>query len=74
MGRGNAKRLLYDYPGSIADFTKAIEIAPENAEAFHNRGLSKIESGEKESGCQDLNKARELGFAKADETIKKYCQ
>jgi len=33
-----------------------------------------IKSGDKESGCQDLNKARELGFPKADVTIRKYCQ
>jgi hypothetical protein len=70
LERGKAKRLLNHYPGSIADYTKAIEIAPENADAFHNRGLSKIESGEKERGCRHLNTVNQLGFAK--KKIKKY--
>jgi len=29
--------------------------------------------GQKDSGCLDLSKAGELGYFKAYETIKKYC-
>jgi len=36
-------------------------------------GLSKILLGQKDSGCLDLSKAGELGYAEAHETIKKYC-
>ena len=57
----------------LHDFTKAIEIDPKFAEAYCNRGIIKIILGQKNSGCLDLNKAGELGFAKAYEAIKKFC-
>jgi len=39
---GKAKTRLHDYHGAIQDYTKAIELNPENAEAYHNRGKAKI--------------------------------
>jgi tetratricopeptide (TPR) repeat protein len=72
--RGNAKDKLSDYSGAIADYTKAIELDPNYAKAYINRGLVKIQSGQKENGCLDLSKARELGFEKANDLIRKYCQ
>jgi tetratricopeptide (TPR) repeat protein len=72
--RGNAKGKLQDTRGAIADFTMAIELYPNNKEAFYNRGLAKIALSQKESGCLDLSKAGELGYAKAYEAIKKFCQ
>ena len=71
--RGLSKALLFDYRGAIADYSEAIEINPNSAGAYHNRGLSKISLGQKESGCLDLSKAEELGYAKAYERIKEYC-
>lgn len=71
--RGNAKGKLQDTRGAIADFTMAIELYPKNKEAFYNRGLAKIALSQKESGCLDLSKAGELGYAKAYEAIKEYC-
>ncbi|MDA9332749.1 tetratricopeptide repeat protein, partial [Saprospiraceae bacterium] len=59
--------------GSIADYTKAIEIDPNYAKAYLNRGRSKLMLGQKDSGCLDLSKAGELGYGKAYEVIKEYC-
>ena len=71
---GYAKaELKKDYRGEIQDYTKAIELNPKDAEAYYNRGLTKITSGQKDSGCLDLSKAGELGLAGAYEAIKKYC-
>ncbi len=36
-------------------------------------GVAKLGLGQKDSGCLDLSKAGELGFDKAYESIKKYC-
>ena len=62
-----------DWSGAIEDFNKSIELAPNNADVYSNRGFAKIALGQKDSGCLDLSKAGELGYAEAHETIKKYC-
>ena len=41
--------------------------------AYYNRGLAKIQLGQKDSGCLDLSKAGELGYVEAYEAIKQYC-
>ncbi len=71
--KGVAKAYLGDYRGALKDFDKAIEINPMFAEAYYNRGVAKIGLGQKYSGCLDLSKAGELGFDKAYELIKEFC-
>ena len=65
---------LKDFRGAIAEYSKAIEIDPKYAEAYNNRGLAKMKLDQKDSGCLDLKKARELGYEDAYEAIKKYCK
>ena len=43
--RGNAKRLIGDYAGSIADYDQALVINPQYAEAYSNRGNTKNDLG-----------------------------
>ena len=71
--RGVAKAKSGDYRGAIEDYNKAIEINPKLAEAYYNRGVAKIGLGQKYSGCLDLSRAGKLGYSKAYEAIKKYC-
>jgi tetratricopeptide (TPR) repeat protein len=73
FSQGLEKFRLKDYRGAIADYTKAIELNPKYAEAYHNRGLSKINFGQKDNGCLDLSKAGELGLEQAYEAIKNLC-
>ena len=63
-----------DYQGAIKDYDKAIEINPKDAEAYYNRGAAKLGLGQKDSGCLDLYKARELGHSGAYQTIKEHCK
>jgi tetratricopeptide (TPR) repeat protein len=71
---GNEKNKLKDYNGAIADYSKAIEIDPDYADAYCARGLSEIEAGQKAGGCMDLKKAAALGYKNANKKIKEYCQ
>jgi len=79
--RAYAKEYLENHEGAIADFTKVIEfIEVDNqqfvVETYFNRGLAKIELGEKDSGCLDLYMARDEGFGdyvESDSAIREHC-
>lgn len=49
-----------------------ISIAPEYADAYIIRGLAYMHKKEKEKGMDDLQKAKSLGDARAEEMINKY--
>lgn len=70
---GNLYCLSGDLPESIAQYTKAIEVAPSIGEAYYNRGLVLIYLQDKGKGCIDLSVAGELGMEDAYAVIKKYC-
>lgn len=65
--RGNMK----DFEGAISDFNKIIELVPDNGMSYYNRAIIYYKIGEKEKCLIDLNKAFSLGFAHAEELIKK---
>ncbi|MDA9347062.1 tetratricopeptide repeat protein [bacterium] len=73
FNRGHSKGLLENYRGAIADYTKAIEIDPNDAAAYCNRGLSKLILDQTDGGCLDLSKAGELGYGRAYESIRLFC-
>ena len=52
----------------------ALKADPTNALALAIRGIAKIKSGMKESGCRDLYTAEKLGLQQAKSEIEKYCK
>jgi len=70
---GDLKANLEDYRGTIADYTKAIEIDPNYAIAYNGRGLAKLILGQLDDGCLDLSKAGEFGLGEAYDIIKEAC-
>lgn len=61
-----------DYVHAIDDYTAAIRLNPNFAEAYYNRGLTRIFAGNTAEGLSDLSKAGELGLYDAYSIIKKY--
>ena len=51
-----AKDELKDYKGAIADYTKAIEIDPNYADAYNNRGIAKDELKDYKGAIADYTK------------------
>ena len=70
--RGIAKGKLKDHSGVVEDYTRAIEIDPNYATAYFNRGVSKFYLGDTIGACKDARKAQELGDD-ASILIKKAC-
>ena len=74
FNRANDKAKLQDYRGAIADYSKAIELNPNNGKAYYNRGISKKMLKDKEGACLDWSKAGELGEGDAYDLIKEHCK
>ena len=61
--RAIAKRNLEDYQGAISDYTMAIEIDPQFALAYNNRGFAKGAGiQDSNSACSDFKEAASLGY------------
>ncbi|QIA07625.1 tetratricopeptide repeat protein [Draconibacterium halophilum] len=56
-------RFPADMEGAVSDCNHAIELDPDNKNAWFLRGLARYELGEKEQACADFNRAIELGFS-----------
>ncbi len=55
-------------------YSIAIELQPDNASYYYERGLLNIQMGHKNIGCEDLNKSLELGLKKSETALSKYCR
>lgn len=64
---------FHKYSKAIKDFTKAIKLKGDYAEAYYNRGVTHVILDDIKNSCEDLKKAKELGFEDADMLIERYC-
>jgi len=66
----------YEYKQAYECFTKAIELKADFAEAYYNRATVWFElpanTYPNTDGCNDLKKAKELGFKVKEATMKKF--
>lgn len=70
--RGNVYVRRNDYAHAIEDYTRAIAMDGNLAEAYYNRGLARLANKQTEEGISDLSKAGELGLYTAYSIIKRY--
>jgi tetratricopeptide (TPR) repeat protein len=57
---GLVKYNLHNYTGAIDDFTRAVEMNPEHAEAYNIRGAAKYQLGELDDAIEDFNRSIEI--------------
>ena len=74
--RGVAYDDLGQYQRAIQDSDTAIRLKPDYANAYNNRGIAFILSGNSRDGCPSLLRACELGNCKGYEGLRQngYCR
>jgi len=72
--RKNVKIILEDHKGATKEANKAASMKPILAEALFNRGNVKYFLDDTTGCCEDLQTSGDLGFLKAYNYIRKYCQ
>ena len=63
-----------NYQGALADFTKALEINPQNASTYASRGIARELVNDLKGACDDWKKAADFGQTQPAEWVKKQCQ
>ena len=63
--------LQTDYTSAISSYSTAIQLKPDFAEAYYNRGLLYLRLGNKNLGVADLSKAGELGMLPSYNILKR---
>ncbi len=69
--RGNLRFAQQDITGAITDYTEALRLQPDLADAYFNRGLAYLKAGDEKRGRADLSKAGELGVMAAYNILKR---
>jgi tetratricopeptide (TPR) repeat protein len=64
--RGILKCRNKDYKGGMEDYTKAIELSPNNSNAYFYRGNAKCELKDCDGAIEDFDKSIELNPSNAD--------
>lgn len=71
FNKGAIHYFLQDFASAIQCYTKAVEIDPDFGEAYFNRGLAYLKTGDKQRAFADLSKAGELGIVPSYNLLKR---
>jgi tetratricopeptide (TPR) repeat protein len=71
-GKTYLKSATYRY--AISDLSMSLDLNPDDAETWMYLGVAKIQSGDKENGCSDLEKARQMGNTEVLKYIVESCR
>lgn len=63
--RGNLHVLLGDYLQAEMDYSNAIALKPDFAEAYFNRGIARLMLYNRPDACQDMQQSINLGYSSA---------
>ncbi|MBW6500229.1 MAG: tetratricopeptide repeat protein [Bacteroidales bacterium] len=73
IDRANAYFVSRSWDWAIRDYGMALDLKPDNPEAWLNKGISLLNSGKREDACHDFRRAFRLGSRQATEYISKNC-
>ena len=73
VARGNTYLKTKTYKYAEHDYAMALDLNPRMGNVYFNKGIARLEQGNKKGACYDFMKARDNGYMKADDYLKKYC-
>jgi tetratricopeptide (TPR) repeat protein len=75
VARGNlAMNVLQNDALALMDYSRAIQLNPANALAYYSRGVLRLRMKEVPMACEDFHRVRQLGYDRADDLIRQFCE
>lgn len=71
--RGGVFLGMKEYERAIRDYAVVVKLAPNFAQTYYNVGIAQVRLNQTQNACANFARAKELGFAQADEALKQYC-
>lgn len=59
---------------AMIDYTRAIRLNPIMPQAYYNRGLLRLRMKDVQMACEDFHQVRRLGYTRADDLIRQFCE
>ena len=59
---------------AMKDYTRAIRLNPIMPQAYYNRGLLRLRMKDVQMACEDFHQVRRLGYTRADDLIRQFCE
>ncbi len=73
VARGNTYLKTKTYKYAEHDYAMALDLNPKMGNVYFNKGIARLQQGNKKGACYDFMKARDNGYMKADDYLKRYC-
>jgi tetratricopeptide (TPR) repeat protein len=73
IDRANSYFIAKSWQWAADDYGMALDLKPGNADAWLNKGIALLNSGNKEDACHDFTRAMSLGNKKASDYISRNC-
>lgn len=73
IDRANSYFVSKSWDFAMKDYSMALDLQPENPDAWLNKGIAQMNMGKKDDACFDFRKAFGQGNKKAAEYLSKYC-
>ncbi|MCC6690317.1 MAG: tetratricopeptide repeat protein, partial [Bacteroidia bacterium] len=70
VSRGSAKNKLKNFKEALLDFDRALQLKPDDCEAYNNRGWAKKGLGDEDGACKDWHYSKKKGNDEAKIIIK----
>ena len=71
--KGDLHLLFGEYLEAIEHYSRAINLDPNAAEHYYDRGLARMMSHQLIEGCRDLERSQELGLPEATTALEYFC-
>jgi len=66
--------VIYNDSLALIDYNAALRLNPEMAQVYYNRGLLRLRMKDFPMACEDFHQVRRLGYSRADDLIRQFCE